>query len=61
MEKKPETCKNSINFDGIYVCRLELRPCEAVGKCALQELDDMLKADIEIMKKEQRRKNRKTE
>ena len=61
MEKNPETCKNSINFDGIYICRLALLPCEAVDKCELQKLDDVLKADAEMMKSKQRRKSRKAE
>ena len=50
MEKNPETCKNSINFDGIYVCRLELLTCAMVKGCAIDKLDAMGKAMAEMMK-----------
>ena len=43
-EKNPETCKKSICFQGIYLCRLELLPCGAVEKCALEKLEDMVNA-----------------
>ena len=44
MEKEPKTCKKSINFDGVYLCRLELLPCAMVEKCALEKIDDMVNA-----------------
>lgn len=31
--KHPETCGNSIGFDGIYICRLCQLPCERVEEC----------------------------
>lgn len=44
MEKNPEKCNHSINFQGICLCRLELLPCGAVEKCALEKMEDMMKA-----------------
>lgn len=41
MDRDPSTCKNSILFDDIYICRLELKPCTRVKKCALRALEDM--------------------
>ena len=49
MGKNPMTCKHSINFDGAYICRLELLPCARVKKCALETLDDMAKAASECI------------
>lgn len=44
MEKNSETCKKSICFQGIYLCRLELLPCGMIEKCAMEKVDDMVKA-----------------
>ena len=43
-EKNPETCKKSIYFHGIYLCRLELLPGGAVEKCAQEKIEDMVNA-----------------
>lgn len=44
MEKDPRTCKNSVCFDGIYICKLELLPCARCKKCAVAQMEDMAKA-----------------
>lgn len=33
--RNPVTCGYGIGFDGVYVCRLELKPCPAVKTCPL--------------------------
>jgi len=33
--RDPVTCGQSVGFDGVYVCRLELKPCIRVKECPL--------------------------
>jgi hypothetical protein len=32
---KPQFCKNSRIYDGIYICNLETKPCSHVKMCPL--------------------------
>ena len=50
MDRNPETCRNSISFDGVYLCRLACLPCAALKKCALAEIDDMARETDRLMK-----------
>ena len=31
--RDPVTCGYGLGFDGVYVCRLELKPCVRVKEC----------------------------
>ena len=32
-KKHPETCGQSIGFDGMYICEIGQLPCEKIKKC----------------------------
>ena len=42
MEKNPTTCGKSVEIGGTYICRLELLPCAAVDKCAMEKVQEMV-------------------
>ena len=56
IEKNPKTCKNSICFHGTYLCRLDLLPCGAVEKCALEKIEDMVKVASDYIHKNRKNK-----
>lgn len=49
MTKNPSACKNSHLFGDVYICKLECVPCSALKKCALESIDDMVKATQEFI------------
>ena len=49
MIKDPKTCKNSHLFGDVYICKLECILCAALKKCALESIDEMVKATQELM------------
>lgn len=59
MDRNPETCRNSVGFDGVYICRLACLPCAALKKCALAEVEDMAKETGRLMKDKRETEKRK--
>lgn len=49
MIKDPKTCKNSHLFGDVYICKLECVPCAALKKCALESVEEMVKATQELI------------
>lgn len=56
-DRNPETCGNSIGFDGVYLCRLACLPCAATKKCAKTEIEEMASETAHIMQQKRQRKN----
>lgn len=53
--RNPETCRNSLGFDGVYLCRLACLPCAAIEKCAKIEIEEMAKETSRIMRQRKKR------
>lgn len=46
MEKKPRSCGQSIRIasrPSIYICRLDVKPCERCKICAKEKIDGFIK------------------
>ena len=57
MEKKPRSCGYSVRINGrpsIYICRLEVKPCDSCEICAKEKIDGFVKKMGELVNKERR-------
>lgn len=47
--KNPKTCGYSIDFAGIYLCRLHVLPCVRVNACPLADSETFADAIIKMV------------
>ena len=50
--KDPKICGDSININGVYICRLECQPCSCVKGCAQSKAKALVDALIKSIKGE---------
>lgn len=50
--KDPKICGDSININGVYICRLECLPCSRVEGCAKSKAEALVDALIKSIKGE---------
>ena len=50
--KDPKICGDSININGVYICRLECLPCSHVEGCSQSKAEALVDALIKSIKGE---------
>lgn len=50
--KDPKICGDSVNINGVYICRLECLPCSHIEGCAKSKSEALVDALIKSLKGE---------
>lgn len=59
--RNPQSCGNSVGFDGVYLCRLACLPCAALSKCAKIEIEEMASETARIIRQRPKSSTKKTD